>query len=150
MVQTVLLVVLLMFTELDLYALVICLIVYSFLMCVLNSICVRRYLGVKEDFKTMFLLPFLSALLMGICARGVYMGLSIFVKSNVICLIPGGHCLCSGDLENWRGRGRSACKLSKREISGCGSEKEPSVKGRKVIPFFRWLWYILIYGNENI
>ncbi|MCI9428139.1 MAG: polysaccharide biosynthesis protein [Eubacterium sp.] len=87
-VQTVLLVVLLMFTELDLYALVICLIVYSFLMCVLNSICVRRYIGVKEDFKTMFLLPFLSALLMGICARSFYMGLSMFVKSNVICLIP--------------------------------------------------------------
>lgn len=87
-VQTVLLVVLLMFTDLDLYALVICLIVYSFMMCILNSISVRRCIGVKENFKTMFLLPAIAAGLMGVCAKGTYMGLNRVVDSNVICLIP--------------------------------------------------------------
>lgn len=87
-VQTVLLVVLLMFTDLDLYALVICLIVYSFMMCILNSISVRRCVGVKENFKTMFLLPAIAAGLMGVCAKGTYMGLNQLVDSNVICLIP--------------------------------------------------------------
>lgn len=87
-VQTVLLVVLLMFTELDLYALVICLTVYSFIMCVLNSVSVRHCIGVKENFKTMFLMPAIAAALMGAAAKGVYMGLDVFVQSNVICLIP--------------------------------------------------------------
>lgn len=86
--QTVLLVCLLMFTELNLYSLVICLIVYSSLMCVLNSFSVRRCTGVKEDFKSMFLLPAIAAVIMGICAKGVYMGLQMVIKSNVICLVP--------------------------------------------------------------
>ncbi|NBI87903.1 polysaccharide biosynthesis protein [Lachnospiraceae bacterium] len=87
-VQTALLVGLLMFTELDLYALVICLIVYSFVMCVLNSISVRRCIGVKEDFVRMFLLPAIAAGVMGLCAKGAYMGLQIVVESNVACLVP--------------------------------------------------------------
>lgn len=86
--QTALLVALLMFTELDLYALVICLIVYSFMMCVLNSLSVRHCIGVKENFKTMVLLPLLAAGLMGACARGVYMGIGLLTESNTLCLIP--------------------------------------------------------------
>ncbi len=87
-VQTVLLVVLLMFTELDLYALVICLIVYSFMMCVLNSISVRHCIGVGENFKTMFLMPAIAAAIMGAAAKGTYMGMQVFVSSNIICLVP--------------------------------------------------------------
>lgn len=87
-VQTAVLIGLLWFTELDLYALVICLIVYSFLMCVLNSISIRRCIGVKEDFKKLFLLPGLASLLMGLCGRGVYEGLSTLSDSNALCLIP--------------------------------------------------------------
>ena len=87
-VQTVLLVVLLMFTELDLYALVICLIVYSFMMCVLNSISVRHCIGVGENFKTMFLMPAIAAAIMGATAKGTYMGMQLFVSSNIICLVP--------------------------------------------------------------
>lgn len=87
-VQTILLVVLLMFTELDLYALVICLIVYSFMMCVLNSISVRHCIGVGENFKTMFLMPAIAAAIMGAAAKGTYMGMQLFVSSNIICLVP--------------------------------------------------------------
>ena len=87
-VQTALLVVLLMFTELDVYALVICLIVYSFMMCILNSISVRRCIGVRENIKKMFLMPLLASSLMGACAWGTYTGLHTFVDSNVICLMP--------------------------------------------------------------
>ncbi len=86
-VQTALLILLLMFTELDLYALVICLIVYSGLMCVLNSMSVRRCIGVKEDFQSMFLLPLISAAVMGVCAKGVYLAMNMFVKSNAVCLV---------------------------------------------------------------
>ena len=58
------------------------------MMCILNSISIRRCIGVKEDFKNMFLLPLLASALMGVCAKGVYMGLNMLVESNVICLIP--------------------------------------------------------------
>ncbi len=87
-VQTVLLAGLLFFTELDLYALVICLIVYSAMMCILNSLSIRHCIGVKEDFRTMFLLPAFASAVMGACARGVYFGMSKVVNSNVTCLIP--------------------------------------------------------------
>lgn len=87
-VQTILLAGLLAFTDLDLYALVICLLVYSFLMCVLNSLSVRKCIGVKENFKTMFLMPAIAAVLMGVCARLTYMGLNLVISSNVLCLIP--------------------------------------------------------------
>ena len=87
-IQTALLAGLLMFTELDLYALVICLIVYSFIMCVLNSFSVRRCIGVKENFITMFFLPAIAAAVMGLCAKGTYMGMQMLVESNVACLVP--------------------------------------------------------------
>ena len=87
-IQTALLVGLLMFTELDIYALVICLIVYSFMMCVLNSISVRHCIGVRENIKTMFLMPLLASALMGACAWGTYTGLHMLVESNVVCLMP--------------------------------------------------------------
>jgi stage V sporulation protein B len=87
-VQTALLVGLLAWTDLDLYALVICLLVYSFLMCVLNSLSVRKCIGVRENFKTMFLLPAIAAALMGAAAKGTYMGLHCFLGSNVLCLVP--------------------------------------------------------------
>ncbi|MBO5372752.1 MAG: polysaccharide biosynthesis protein [Lachnospiraceae bacterium] len=86
-VQTILLVVLLAFTELDLYALVICLLVYSFMMCILNSLSVRKAIGVRENFKTMFFLPAIAAALMGVCAKGVYMGMHMRIQSNMLCLI---------------------------------------------------------------
>lgn len=87
-VQTLLLGILLTHTDLDVYALVICLLVYSGLMCILNSISVRKSIGVRENFKTMFLLPFIAAALMGICAKGTYMLLNMVVSSNVVCLVP--------------------------------------------------------------
>lgn len=87
-VQTGLLVALLAFTDMDLYALVICLLVYSFLMCILNSLSVRKSIGVKENIKTMFVFPLIAAALMGVCAKGVYLGMNLLVSSNVICLIP--------------------------------------------------------------
>lgn len=87
-IQTVLLGGLLAYTDLDVYALVICLLVYSGLMCILNSISVRRAIGVRENFITMFLLPFIAAAVMGVCARGTYMLLNKVIASNVMCLVP--------------------------------------------------------------
>lgn len=85
--QVVVLVVLLMFTNLNLYALAIAMIVYSLAMCVLNQIAVRKHLAYKMNIKKTFIMPFVAAVIMGVAAFGAYYGLHYLVKSNFIALM---------------------------------------------------------------
>lgn len=85
-IQAGLLILLLRFTNLNLYALVIVDIVYSVIMCVLNGISTYRYLKYVQEKKRTFMLPSIAALIMGLICMGVYYGLGIWVSSNVICL----------------------------------------------------------------
>lgn len=87
-VQTVTLVVLLLYTNLDLYALVIANIVYSGLMCILNQVAVRRAIDYKQEFRHTFLLPFAAAAVMGVVALLVYHGLYLLTSSTVVSVIP--------------------------------------------------------------
>lgn len=84
--QVVVLVVLLMFTNLNLYALAIAMIVYSLAMCILNQIAVRRHLAYRLNMKKAFILPFFASVVMGVIAFFVYYGTLYLVKSNVISL----------------------------------------------------------------
>lgn len=86
-IQTILLIILLAFTDLNLYALVICLIVYSLLMCILNSMSVRKCMGFQENFKKMFFMPLFAAAIMGVAARLVYEGVYLIHPSNIIALV---------------------------------------------------------------
>lgn len=63
---------LLWFTDLNLYALACANIIYSFVMCVLNQVSVRRQLGYRQEVVRTFILPFISSLVMGAAAYGVY------------------------------------------------------------------------------
>ena len=85
-VQTVVLVCLLLYTDCNLYALSIAMIVYSFLMCVLNQVAIRKALKYKQEFSKTFCRPFLSAVLMGVCAYGVYEGIYYLLPVNVVAL----------------------------------------------------------------
>lgn len=85
-IQTGLLAALLAYTDLDLYALTICLLVYSFLMCIFNSISVRRAIGVKENFMKMFFLPAVASGVMGGAAKGIYELMFLLTKSNAVSL----------------------------------------------------------------
>lgn len=87
-VQTVTLVVLLLYTNLDLYALVIANIVYSGLMCILNQVAVRRAIDYRQEFRHTFLLPFAAAAVMGVVALLVYHGLYLLTRSTVVSVIP--------------------------------------------------------------
>ena len=87
-VQTVTLVVLLLYTNLDLYALVIANIVYSGLMCILNQVAVRRAIDYRQEFRHTFLLPFAAAAVMGVVAFLVYHGLYLLSSSTVVSVIP--------------------------------------------------------------
>ncbi|MBQ4417080.1 MAG: polysaccharide biosynthesis protein [Butyrivibrio sp.] len=95
-VQALLLYLLVRFTDLGSYALVIALIVHALLMCVLNHLTVSRYRLVRLNIFRVFLMPFGAACLMGICAflvrllLGTLLGLVIpgvyFV--NVLAVLP--------------------------------------------------------------
>ena len=101
-VQTVVLVLLLLYTGLDLYALCIATVIYAFLMCVLNGISIRKHLQYEQEMFKTFVLPAISALWMGLATAAVYFGLDkgiVFLTEtsglmisqyfrNVICLIP--------------------------------------------------------------
>lgn len=91
-IQTIVIVVLLLFAHANLYALAFAMISYSFAMCVLNQISVRRYLGYGMDMKELFGMPILASLIMGSIAWAVYHGLFILIPvgsywtRNRICL----------------------------------------------------------------
>ena len=70
--QTVVLSILLIYTDLGDIALCIVTILYSFMMCVLNNVFMHKYLPVYYDLKKTYLYPSVSALVMGASAFGVY------------------------------------------------------------------------------
>lgn len=85
-IQTVVLVGLLFFTKLSLYALGVAMILYSFMMCLLNNIAVRSSLSYRQEWKKSFVLPGIAAVIMGCVAYICYMGFYRLVSSNVISL----------------------------------------------------------------
>lgn len=80
----ILLVVLLMVGDLNIYAVVWANIFFAFLMCVLNMRAMKRYLRYRQEMWRTFILPFLSSVVMGIVALGVYKLLMLLVNSNTI------------------------------------------------------------------
>lgn len=86
-VQTLVLIPCLIFTDWNLYCIAIATIVYSFLMCILNQRAVRKYLDYKQDMKKIFALPFLASVIMGIVAYFVYKLLFAVLKSNAVSLL---------------------------------------------------------------
>ncbi len=71
-VQTVVLVLLLLYTDLGNKSLAIAAIVYSLMMCILNEISISKCLDVEQDILTMYIIPALISVLMGGGAYGVH------------------------------------------------------------------------------
>ena len=84
-VQSLIAVLLLIFTDLGIFALAIAVTVYSFMMCLLNSISIRKTTGYKQEIVETFLLPLWSALIMGVVVAGVYHGLMYLLQKNYLC-----------------------------------------------------------------
>lgn len=85
-VQTIILVVLLLFTDLNLYALAIAMLVYSLIMCILNQISVRKHLGYGLDLFEIFWKPTVASFIMGAIAWLVYHGLYLIIPIGVYSL----------------------------------------------------------------
>ena len=89
------LVALLLYTDLELYALAAANAIYSFVMCVLNHLSVRKHLEYRMDVVKLFLKPLFAAVIMGAAAFGVYHGLILLIPiSRVVLLIAIGIGVC--------------------------------------------------------
>ncbi|MCR4691747.1 MAG: polysaccharide biosynthesis protein [Lachnospiraceae bacterium] len=86
-IQTVVLVVLLRFTGFGLYALSIAMIVYSFIMCLLNQLAVRKALSYKQEVFRTFIIPIYAAAFMGVFAYASYTIVYKYLPSNILALL---------------------------------------------------------------
>ncbi|MEF2878207.1 MAG: polysaccharide biosynthesis protein [Blautia sp.] len=85
-------VVLMFFTDLGIYSVVAAMIVYALVMCVLNHMAMRKELDYKNPWKEAYLPPFLASIPMGIAAFLIYRGVYFLVKglpgANLLALVP--------------------------------------------------------------
>ena len=86
--QSVLAIILLLFTKVDLYGLAVTNTIYSGIMCILNQISLRKAIGYRQEWNRTFLRPVICAVIMGASARGLYMLLLMVLKSPRFALIP--------------------------------------------------------------
>lgn len=87
-IQTVVAVILLLYTDLDLYSMAIANTLYSGMMCALNQYSVYRAIGYKQEWKYTFLIPALASVVMGGVAYGTYKGLYLVTHSMRVSLLP--------------------------------------------------------------
>lgn len=95
-VQTVTAVVLLFFTDLDLYGIAVANTAYAGVMCFLNQRAVRKAVGYRQEIVKTFLIPALASGIMGAAAWAVYEGLLLVTKSpkiSVVAAVPAGACV---------------------------------------------------------
>ncbi len=87
-IQTVVGVLLLLYTNLNLYSMALVNTLYSAVMCLLNQLSVRRAIGYKQEMTKTFFIPFVASVFMGAVAWVVYEGLLLLTDSMRIALIP--------------------------------------------------------------
>lgn len=68
------------------YYYVTAIIIYSFLMCLLNGFSMKRHLGYRQEADKTFIRPALAAAVMGAAAFGIYQGLYYLLHTNIISL----------------------------------------------------------------
>lgn len=78
---------LLEFTNLNIYAVVIGNVVFALLMCVLNAWDIKKTTGYRQEIYKSFIVPLLASLVMGVIAFAVYFGLEKLTKSNTVSFI---------------------------------------------------------------
>lgn len=79
-IQTAILVPLLYYTDMGIYAVMIVTVVYSLLMCILNNIFMRKYLDYRQELDKTFARPLFASVIMGAAAYGVYEGSAYLLK----------------------------------------------------------------------
>ncbi len=70
--------------DLNIYAVVWANMFFSFLMCILNGMAIRKYLKYRQEIMRTFVIPSLAAAVMGIAVYGIYYFLMKTVKINAV------------------------------------------------------------------
>ena len=87
-IQTAILIPVLYYTNLGIYAVMLAMIIYSLLMCVFNNLGMRKHLNYQQEIDKTFARPLFSSVLMGAVAWGIYEGiyflLNLFMDSFYI------------------------------------------------------------------
>ena len=87
-IHVILIFILLKFTKLGIYSLVIGNVTYPLVVCVLNAISVERHIHYHQEYRTTFIVPAIASAVMGACAYLIYRVGYATVHSNVIaCLL---------------------------------------------------------------
>lgn len=73
--------------RLNIYAVVLANISFSLIMCILNSLSLRRYCGYRQEYVKAFVIPLICSLIMGAVTAGVYYGLFYLLESIYIPLL---------------------------------------------------------------
>ncbi len=80
--------ILLKFTKLGIYTLVIGNVTYPLVVCILNAISVKRHMHYRQEYRTTFIIPAISSIVMGGCAYLVYrLGYAIIHSNTISCII---------------------------------------------------------------
>lgn len=87
LVQTIVLVPILIWTDWNVYAMSIASTVYSGTMCILNQLAVRKALTYRQEIMSTFVIPGIASVIMGLCAWGLYEGIYLLTEANVLSLI---------------------------------------------------------------
>ena len=82
-----LLIFLMLVFRLNIYAVIIANAFFAFLVCILNSIALARYVGYKQEIVKTFVIPAVASLAMGVIAYGAYALCHMITKSNMISII---------------------------------------------------------------
>jgi stage V sporulation protein B len=85
--HVILLVVLMLFFRLNIYAVVIANAFFALIMCVLNAVALARYSGYHQEIAKTFLIPAACSAVMGVAAFLVYKGVYALIKSNLLSLV---------------------------------------------------------------
>ncbi len=86
--QTLIAMGLLYFTDLNIYALAVVNTLYSAILCILNQIALQRAVGYRQDIIASFLRPALAALIMGVATHFAYQGFLSLTHSMRIAVLP--------------------------------------------------------------
>lgn len=95
-IQTAVVSLLLYYTDMDLYGMVIAMLVYSGAMCILNQLSIRKYMDYEQEIFRTFVTPFVAAAFMGAAAFGTWFGMNTLLgggeypspMQNALALFP--------------------------------------------------------------
>lgn len=79
--------ILMVFTNLGIYGVVVAMIVYAVVMCLLNDQSMKKYMGYRNPWKSAYFAPLVASVPMALVAGGVYYGLYALVPLNIVCLV---------------------------------------------------------------